>query len=127
MYPKKVVLLWGPGDEETIQYIKEKKLPNIFIIPSLNIRELSSILNFASILVSNDNGVRHIAQALSVKTIGLFGPTNEKAWMKQDKNNIALTSPASCRPYDKTRCRDNFCLKDISADSVAKKIDELLL
>lgn len=126
LMPRKIVLLWGPGDEKDIQYIKEKKLPNIFIIPAVNIRELSSILSFAFILISNDNGIRHIAQALSVKTIGLFGPTNEKGWMKQDKNNIALTSPVACRPCDKTRCKNNFCMQDISPDFVLTKIKELM-
>ncbi len=93
----------------------------------MNIRELAAILSFASILISNDNGVRHIAQALSVKTTGLFGPTNEKAWMKQDENNIALTTSISCRPCDKTKCKDNLCLKNISPDSVVKKVERLIL
>lgn len=122
---KKIVLLWGPGDEEDIKYIKEKNLPNVFIIPAVNIRQVSAILSFASILISNDNGLRHIGQALNVKTIGLFGPTNENDWMKQDQNNIALTSPAPCRPCDKTKCKNNFCMQDISPDDVIKKINIL--
>ena len=122
---EKIVLLWGPGDEEDVQYIKEKNLPNIYIIPAVNIRELSAILNYGKILISNDNGVRHIGQALSVKTIGLFGPTNENGWVNQNKNNIALTSTAPCRPCDKTRCKNNFCMKNITADAVIEKVNEL--
>ncbi|MCX8094354.1 MAG: glycosyltransferase family 9 protein, partial [Candidatus Goldbacteria bacterium] len=126
LIPQKIVLLWGPGDEEDVKYIKEKNLPNIYIIPAINIRELAAIISYAKILISNDNGVRHIGQALSVKTIGLFGPTNEKGWVNQDKNNIVITSPAPCRPCDKTKCPDNFCLKNISPDIVFAKINEIL-
>ena len=124
--PQKIILLWGPGDEEDVKFIKNKKLSNVFIIPPVNIRELASIVNFGSLLISNDNGIRHIAQALSVKTIGLFGPTNEKGWMKQDENNIALTYPLNCRPCDKTKCKNNICLQNIKPVDVIEKINILL-
>ncbi|HPD18790.1 MAG TPA: glycosyltransferase family 9 protein [Candidatus Goldiibacteriota bacterium] len=124
--PRKIILLWGPGDEEDVKRIKEKNLTNVFVIPDVKIRDLSAIVSFSEVLVSNDNGVRHIAQALSVKTIGLFGPTDEKGWMKQDENNVALTTPAVCRPCDKTRCKNNFCMKDISPDAVIDKIKKFM-
>lgn len=126
LFPEKIVLLWGPGDEDDIQYIRKKSLSNVFIIPAVNIRKLSAILSYAGILISNDNGVRHIANALSVKTIGLFGPTNEKVWVKQDENNVALTTRIPCRPCDKTKCNDNLCLKNITPYMVIEKINKLM-
>jgi ADP-heptose:LPS heptosyltransferase len=40
------------------------------------IDELPSIVNDIDLLVTNDTGTMHLAIALGVKTVSLFGPTN---------------------------------------------------
>ncbi len=111
----KIIILWGPGDEEIINNFKT--LP-VFIIPPLNLRELASIINSGDVLISNDNGVRHIANALNIKTIGIFGPTNEKGWAVEDDNNKIIVSDIKCRPCDKTKCNDILCMKEIKPEKV---------
>lgn len=119
----KIIIIWGPGDESVINDFKD--MP-VFIIPPVNLRELSSIVYSGDILISNDSGVRHIANALNIKTIGLFGPTNEKGWAYEDEKNKILTADVKCRPCDKTRCNDIICMAEIKPEKVLKVLLELI-
>ena len=116
----KIIILWGPGDEQDIRALKEKNYDNTAIITPASLRELASIIYNGDVLISNDSGVRHIAQALGLKTIGLFGPTNDKSWAYTGKNNIVLTDNIDCRPCDKTKCKDrnDECMNNIKPETV---------
>ena len=116
----KIIILWGPDDKNFVS-----DMPGI-LIPETNLRQLASIIYFGDIIVSNDSGVRHIANALNKKTIGLFGPTNEHGWAYQDKNNIVLTSAVPCRPCDKTKCNNVKCMDEILPDTVFKSIQSII-
>ncbi len=48
---------------------------NVLNICGLNIRFVASILNFCNLLICPDCGLAHLAGALDIKILGLFGPT----------------------------------------------------
>jgi|GEM_PF-3544827 len=123
-----VVILWGPGDEEKLKIFREANIQNVFFAPPCTLRELASILSLSSLLISNDNGVRHIATALNIKTIGIFGPTNEKGWAFTDNNNKVLVSDAPCRPCDLTRCIQPslICMEKISPETIIGEMKKML-
>ena len=121
-----VIVLWGPGDEKDLSELTALKIPGIYFTPSLGLRQLAAVLSFGKLLITNDNGVRHIAGALALKTIGLFGPTNEKGWADINENNIVLTSDDNCRPCDKTSCPDLKCMTGITAQRVMSEAERIL-
>ncbi len=47
---------------------------------ALNLHALATVLSRASLYVGNDSGVTHLAAALGVPTIALFGPTDPRSW-----------------------------------------------
>ncbi len=119
----KMILLWGPGDENILNFFDN--LP-VFIIPQVDLRTLASIIYHGNILISNDNGVRHIATSFDIKTIGLFGPTNENGWAFGDENNKILFADVKCRPCDKTKCQNIICMKEIKPDIVFNVLLEII-
>lgn len=121
----KLIILWGPGDEKFLEKLLSS-CSNIFAVPAMTIRQLASVVGTCSLLVSNDNGVRHIATALGVKTIGLFGPTNEKGWAFTDKDNAVLTADVHCRYCDRTRCDDVICMSGITPEKVFETLKFML-
>ncbi|HEY4178328.1 MAG TPA: glycosyltransferase family 9 protein [Kofleriaceae bacterium] len=45
-----------------------------------SLRDVGSVLAAATIVVSNDSGLMHLASAVGTPTLGIFGPTSERLW-----------------------------------------------
>lgn len=74
---KKHVVLSGVGAHEGIQAYEDlaRQHSNIHLQSSLSIEETSKLLANASLVVSNDTGVRNLAISLDTPTLGIFFST----------------------------------------------------
>jgi heptosyltransferase-2 len=69
--------------------------------------------------LSNDSGAMHLAAALGVPVVAVFGPTDERATAPVGDHAI-LTADVFCRPCMLRECPiDHRCMKRIGADRVA--------
>ena len=76
-------------------------------------------------LVSSDTGVAHLAAALGVPTITLFGPTDPHLTAPRGPRVRSIDGPAPCAPCFLPCCPiDHVCMRAISAASVAAAVDE---
>jgi heptosyltransferase I len=66
------VISWGPGDEARLAHMAEL-LPNARRPPLLELRALAHLIAAASLFVGGDTGPLHLADALGVPTLALFG------------------------------------------------------
>jgi heptosyltransferase-2/heptosyltransferase-3 len=121
----RIFVLWGPGDPKELLDVLGV-IDHICVIPEMGLRELITVIAGGSILIANDGAPRHIGQALGLKTVGLFGPTNEKGWANPDKNNIVLTAPVDCRPCDRVNCEKDVCMAGIKPGAVYEAVKKLL-
>lgn len=71
---RRVVVLWGPGEEALAREIAEGGVAEL--APPTDLRELSFVLGRAGCVVAGDTGPLHLAAALATPVVGLFGPTN---------------------------------------------------
>jgi heptosyltransferase-1 len=67
------VISWGPGDEERAARMS-RLLPDAMLLPPLDLPGLAHVVSRASLFVAGDTGPLHLADALGVPTLGLFGP-----------------------------------------------------
>jgi heptosyltransferase-2 len=115
-----VWVLGGPAEKPLAQQIAERSGASDLTGPDL--REAILALACAAAAVSNDSGLLHVAAALDVPAIGIFGPTSPWHWAPL--NALAAVVQAdnalSCRPCHKPVCRfgHHRCMVDISADEV---------
>jgi heptosyltransferase-2 len=87
-----------------------------------------SIIAAAKLLVSNDSGLMHVAAALSVRQLALFGssspqhtpPLNPQATVLWLKNDPAYQPPLDCAPCFERSCPlgHTRCLNDLSPAAV---------
>lgn len=75
-YGARIILFWGPGEEPLVAAIKHHMSHPVLSIPEVSLSEMMAFLKHLALLISNDSGPMHIAAALCVPTIGIFGPTN---------------------------------------------------
>lgn len=70
LYP---AVSWGPGDEARVARLI-RLLPRSARIPPLGFRALAQVMARASLFVAGDTGPVHLADALGVPALALFGP-----------------------------------------------------
>ncbi len=95
------------------------------------ITELGSLLKRTSLLISNDSGPVHVAAALGVSVIAIFGrkdaglsPTR---WKPLGKDDIIFHKNVGCQLCLAHNCRNEFkCLKAVTVEEVLEASEKLL-
>jgi heptosyltransferase-2 len=114
-----------------------KKIAPVFFTPQLE--SAVGLLSLAKCYVGSDSGLKHVAAALGVSTVTLFGPESIGEWhpYSQEKHT-ALQVPVGCRtrdPQDPVYAwcgaevcplASHACLSLLSTDDVFKAIERYL-
>lgn len=103
-----VAFLIGPVEEETMTVVeKDSILSNGPVLRDLPLYDVRDLLAGASLFIGNDSGVSHLASAVGVPVIALFGPTDPQIWRPLGKRVITLggcgTWPVKNQVLDKAR------------------------
>jgi heptosyltransferase-1 len=69
------VVSWGPGDERRAERLRSL-LPKRSPLPLLGFAGLARVIRASALFVAGDTGPLHLADALGVSTLALFGPTD---------------------------------------------------
>ncbi|MFW6135026.1 MAG: lipopolysaccharide heptosyltransferase II [Elusimicrobiota bacterium] len=98
-----------------------------------NISELVSIISLLDVLVSNDSGVIHIAAALNIPVIAIFGPTvPEMGFSPYGEMHSVIETDIQCRPcglHGSRSCPERHfkCMTEIPVQRVADEINKKLI
>jgi lipopolysaccharide heptosyltransferase I len=68
-----VLVAWGPGERELAETIAGGR---VTLAPPTDLDALLAVLRRASVVVAGDTGPLHLAAALGVPCVGLYGPTS---------------------------------------------------
>lgn len=119
------------GDSSVTPLAKEicYNLPDraINLVGATNLRELAALIKQCNLLITNDSGPMHIAAALSVPLLAIFGSSCETVTgpYNYGSENI-INKRLSCAPCFKRKCADYLCLRSITPEEVFSKAKELL-
>jgi ADP-heptose:LPS heptosyltransferase len=93
----------------------------------MNIRDMKVCLSRASFVVSNDTGPRHISAALSVPTVVLAGPMDERYTAYPGRYTRVVSKDMVCRPCNKKKCDgDHECMTGIKPREIAEIVGDIL-
>ena len=86
-----------------------------------------SVVKRSSLVITNDTGARHIAAAMGVPVVSIFGPT-DSAWTEidyEDERQVMVS--VECGPCQLKKCPlDHRCMKLIEAGMVFDEAAQLL-
>jgi heptosyltransferase-2 len=84
---------------------------------------LPALLGELAVLVSPDSGPAHVAAAVGVPTVTLFGPTHPGLTAPLGSRSATLWHPPPCAPCFQPRCPiDHRCLEAIPVDEVVAAV-----
>lgn len=91
-----VVICLGPAEAATADRWQAFAAGRSAIALALNLdlAVLAGILQHCSCFVGNDAGVTHLAAALGVPTVAIFGPTDPQRWQPVGRSVTVLRDPA---------------------------------
>ena len=115
-----IVIVGGPGEQGLGARIAERmKVSPIVMSGKTTVRELMGILKQCRILVTNDTGPMHVASALGVPVIAIFGPTDPTATAPVGPQHQLVATQIGCSPCLLRACPlDHGCMNGISEQEV---------
>jgi ADP-heptose:LPS heptosyltransferase len=124
----KILVLWGPGDESDAEFIKRNLGDQCCLAPKSNLLQLGAFISKCNVIISNDSGPMHIAAAIGVPTIGLFGPTNPRGHRPYSVNSdFVINNKLDCICCDKLICPlQHECMTELDTSDVIVKIRSVL-
>lgn len=116
----------GPGDEPFVAAMTEGA-PDIPVAPPTNLPELADLLTRATLFVGTDCGARHLAAALGLPTVTIFGPTDPGGWNPPGPRHVAVRTGESCSPCDLTTCpvAGHPCMEGLKAGMVLEGVERI--
>jgi heptosyltransferase-2 len=115
-----VWVLGGPGEKQLAAEIVGDTAARD--LTGTDLRDAILALAGATVAVSNDSGLVHVAAAAGTPSIGIFGPTSPWHWAPLNPlaATIETTSHLPCRPCHKPVCRlvHHRCMRDIPPEQV---------
>ena len=117
-----VWVVGGPAEKKLAEEIAVAGGARVHDLTGNDLRNGILAMAAASLAISNDSGLMHIAAAIGTPTMGIFGPTSPYHWAPL--NGLAATiktkTVVPCQPCHRPVCsmNDHRCMADISASGV---------
>ena len=120
------------GDERDRDFAGEVrtscKVPSL--VGRTDLPTLAGVLSMASVLLGNDSGPVHLANAVGTPAVAIFGPTHPKLGFAPLKGR-ALTVDLPCSPcslHGERPCPrgDRVCIRGITTEDVLEALKELI-
>ncbi|MDP8299917.1 MAG: glycosyltransferase family 9 protein [Candidatus Tantalella remota] len=130
------IAVFGDSSERELclEIAGKMKTAPVIVENDLGIKEYAALLSLMDLAVCNDGGPLHMAVALGVSTVSIFGPVDDRVYGPyplSSKHRVVSSTEAVCRPcYNRFKlpdCEyDIKCLTDIKPETVAGACMEVL-
>lgn len=121
-----VILTIGPGERADADAVRGRMRHPAAIAEPKGLRALADLLRGARLFVASDTGPAHIAAALGVPTLTLFGPKDPEVMAPVGPRARALRAGVRCSPCALRSCPDPVCMTTLPVDLVERNALDLL-
>jgi heptosyltransferase II len=126
-----VALFGAPNERDTCAEVAahcaQSGLPVHNFAGETSLREFIDLAAACRVYVTNDSGPMHIASALGVPTVAIFGATDHIATGPTGSLSRVVREPVECSPCLLRECPiDHRCMTAVTSERVAAEARELL-
>jgi heptosyltransferase-2 len=95
------------------------KAKPVDLVGATNTAELPALLAACQLFIGNDSGAMHVAGAVGLPVVGIFGPTDEHGTRPVTPRFTLVRQAVECSPCFLRTCPiDHRCMTRISVDQV---------
>ena len=130
------VVLVGSGSELSLadRVVRHMKSPVVVLTGKTSLSQLAALLARCHLFLGGDSGPLHLASALGVPSVSVYGPTDPVVTGAVGSRGVArvVVAGVECSPcYDpehrpECRRRDLLCMHQVTADQVFNAVKEVL-
>ncbi len=126
----KIIIFGGPDENDLVQYICSRVNGIFSYVGSSNLNQTAAIISKCCLFIGNDSGLTHIASAVEIPVISIFGPTVFWQVKPYGEKHITIRKDLPCSPCYKVgkpiRCKTLECLKQITVNEVFEKANQFI-
>jgi heptosyltransferase-2 len=123
----RVVVLGGSEERDLAREVAHHLTrPPFLLAGRTSLAELMGVLQSLSVLVANDSGPMHVAAALGVPTVAVFGPSDERETAPAGPSTRTVRQRVDCSPCLFKECPiDHRCMTRVEESAVYQAAMEL--
>ncbi len=125
----KFLIVLGPAEGPEVQKAFEGMKGNgPMMAKGLSLLQLASVMEGCRLFIGNDSGISHLAAALGLPTLAIFGPTDPRVWSPRGEKAVVVRRGIPCSPCSEERffiCKKFECLAGIEKGDVLKGLMSL--
>lgn len=134
-YKFNILLFGGPDELELNEQINSLANNSAHIVKTETLLQTAAIMKHCNFFITNDSALMHIASALQLKTLAIFGPTNTNyvhPWKTQHqiaKLNLDCQPCFYYSPKPLTCNRNDIkfkCIKELRVENVLEEFKKLM-
>jgi heptosyltransferase-2 len=124
----KVVLMGSKAEKELCKALSQKMKQKALDLSGMTtLGEAMALIKRSQFLVCNDSGLMHLAAALNVPAVAIFGSTDGVATGPRGKYAKIVREPVECSPCLEPECRFGHyrCMLNITPERVWEELESL--
>ena len=127
-----VVWTWGPGERDLAERCRSLMRAPSVVAPAMGWQEMGAWMKRAALWIGNDSGPKHVAVALGLPSVTVFGPTHPTTWHPPEgPHRAVLAEGLACLHCNANVCplegdAHHRCMKDVGAETVVEAARSLL-
>ncbi len=119
----RILVTWGPAEPDVKDSLGQPSWAGVVGMANLPLDVLAAVMERCILFVGNDSGITHLAAALGVPSIALFGPTDSEVWKPLGKSVKVVQGRCEFSPCPRERrrsCPFPECMASISLETVRR-------
>jgi predicted lipopolysaccharide heptosyltransferase III len=124
------VAVAAPGESKVVEAVRSNALAPLVGFTDLSLPELTALASRASLFVGNDSGVAHVAAAVSVAQVVVFGSSNVAHWRPWSRAAAEVVrEEMPCAPCPGYTCAEfdaPECIRRVSVERVTAAVERVL-
>jgi len=113
-FSSRIILFGSCGDLERTTLVQQhSKNSLINMAGRTSLKEAISLIARCDLFISNDSGLMHLAGALDIPLVAIFGSTNPRTTSPMGEKSVIVHKDVTCSPCLKQVCPTDFRCMDI--------------